>query len=262
MKIRVTFLLALAVAIAFCATQPASARPSYRLGAVLSQLQQLSDGAFNNVMQWARNEEPRPQYANTPAKAAEQAISDLEWSDRSAVMNWLTGSGRNELYARGATDNDIGSRRPALTPQATPNPYRLLNFASPSLNDAPIGHIQIIGGFAAVKTDGTAAIICVSFRNVSQKIATRVVFDFPLMNQNGRQTAATLHLDRYGEFSPNVDINGWQALTDWQAGVGHRGYSDNCATINRAIAANPLLNAASATYTVTRVEYRNGSVWP
>jgi hypothetical protein len=261
MKIRVTFLLALAIAIAFCAAQPASAAPSYRLGQVLYNLQQLGDTAFNNVMQWARNEDPRPANGNTPAKAVEQQISDLEWSDRSAVMNWLTGSGRTALYARGASDNDIGSRRPALGPQATPNPYRILNFSSPNLNDVPIGHILITGGFAAVKNDGTSAIVCVSFRNVSQKMATRVVFDFPLMNQNGRQTA-TLHLDRYGEFSPNVDINGWSALADWQSGIGHRGFNDNCTTISKAIAANPLLHAASATYAVTRVEYRNGTVWP
>ena len=49
MKIRVTVLLALAIAIAFCATKPASATPSYRLGVVLSNLQQLSDNAFANA---------------------------------------------------------------------------------------------------------------------------------------------------------------------------------------------------------------------
>jgi hypothetical protein len=261
MKIRVTVLLALAIAIAFCATKPAMATPSYRLGVVLSNLQQLSDQAFGNVMQWARDEAPRPGNGNTPAKAVEQQISDLEWSDRSAVMNWLTGAGRASLYARGASDSDIGSRRPQLVAQATPNPYRLLNFASPTLNDSPIGHVQILGGFAAVRNDGTAAIVCVSFRNVSPKTATRVEFDFPLMGGGGR-TLATLHLDRSGEFSPNVDINGWTALPDWQAGVGHRGFNDNCTTIQRAVAANPLLHAQSATYNVTRVEYRNGSVWP
>ena len=38
-------------------------------------------------------------------------------------MNWLTGAGRASLYARGASDSDIGSRRPQLVAQATPNPY-------------------------------------------------------------------------------------------------------------------------------------------
>ena len=260
MKVRVTFLLALAIAIAFCATKPALATPSYRLGVVLSNLQQLSDAAFNNVVQWARDEAPRPSNPNTPAKAVEQQISDLEWADRSAVMNWLTGSGRAPLHARGASDTDIGPRLPGIA-QATPNPYRVLSFSSPTLNDAPIGHVQILGGFAAVRNDGTSAIVCVSFRNVSQKTATRVEFDFPLLGGGGR-TLATLHLDRSGEFSPNVDINGWNALADWQAGIGHRGFNDNCTTVNRNFAANPLLHAQSATYTVTRVEYRNGSVWP
>ena len=51
-------------------------------------------------------------------------------------------------------------------------------------------------------------------------------------------------------------------LRDWQSGVGHRGFNDNCTTVERNFAATPLLRAASATYGVTRVEYGNGSVWP
>jgi hypothetical protein len=261
MKVRVTFLLALAIAVALCAVKPVSATPSYPLGVVLSQLQQLSDGQFAKVVQWARDGGARPDSGGSPVLRVELKISDLEWSDRSAVMNWLTGSGRGYLHARGASDADIGPRRPGQGAQATPNPYRLLNFASPTLDDAPIGHIQVVGGFAAVRNDGTAAVVCVSFRNVSPKVALRVVFDFPLQGPGGR-TLATLHLDRRGEFSPNVDINGWGGLADWQSGIGHRGFNDNCATINRNVAANPLLQAASATYGVTHVEYRNGTVWP
>jgi hypothetical protein len=262
MKLRVTFLLALAiaVAVAFCAVRPASATPSYRLGAVLSNLRQLTDAQFATVVQWSRNGAVRPPSAPGPVKAVEQQISDLEWSDRSAVMNWLTGSGRSGLYARGASDADIGSRRPGEGPQATPNPYRLLNFASPSLDDAPVGHIQILNGFAAVRNDGKAAIVCISFKNVSPKTAVRVVFDFPLMGPGGA-TLATLHLDRRGTFSPNVDINGWAELRDWQSGIGHHGYNDNCTTIDRNVAATPLLRAAGATYGVMRVEYGDGMVW-
>jgi len=262
MKTRVTFLLAFAIAVGLCAPKPAAATPSYPLGVVLSSLQQLSDQAFANVQQWAYDQAPRPANGNTPAKAVEQRISDLQWADRSAVMTWLTGGGRSALYARGASDADIGSRRPGRPqPTPTPNPYRLLNFASPTLDERPIGHIRILGGFAAVRNDGTAAVVCVSFRNVSPKMATRVVFDFPLLGAGGR-TLATLHLDRQGEFSSGIDINGWSSLGDWQSGIGHRGYNDNCATIERNVAATPLLHAASATYTVTQVEYRNGSVWP
>jgi hypothetical protein len=261
MKLRLTLLIVFALAIAVVAStsRPALATPSYRLGSALSQLQQLSDAAFANVVQWARDEGPRPSNPSTPAKVAEQKISDLEWSDRSAVMNWLTGGGRSALYARGASDSDIGGRRPGV--QATPNPYRLLGFASPSLNDTPQGHIQITGGFAAARNDGTSAVVCVSFRNLSPKTATRIEIDFPLQGAGGR-TLATLHLDRSGEFSPNVDINGWSSLTDWQSGVGHKGFNDNCTSVNRNVAANPILHAASATYEVTRVEYRNGTVWP
>jgi hypothetical protein len=260
MKLRLTILFAVAVAVALFSVRPALATPSYRLGSVLSQLQQLSNPQFDKVVQWARNDGSRPNNGDTPVRAAEQRISDLEWSDRSAVMNWLTGSGRSGLYARGASDADIGPRRPGEGPQATPNPYRLLNFASPTLGDRPIGDIAVLGGFAAVRNDGTSAIVCISFRNLSPKTAVRVVFDFPLLGPGGR-ALATLHLDRRGEFSPNVDINGWSDLRDWQGGMGHAGYNDNCASVNQSIAATPLLRAAGATYGVTRVEYRNGTVW-
>ena len=72
----------------------------------------------------------------------------------------------------------------------------------------------------------------------------------------------TLQLDRRGEFSPGIDINGWGSLKAWQDGVGHRGYGDNCTLQQQGVAAAPILHAASVVYHVTRVEYDDGTVWP
>jgi hypothetical protein len=150
---------------------------------------------------------------------------------------------------------------PSPSPSPTPNPYRSLNFAGASLNDRADGHIEVTGGFAAAKRDGKAAIVCVSFKNASSVVVRRVLFDFPLSGPRGRELGS-MELDRRGEFSPGVDINGWSSLSAWQSGVGHRGYGDNCSLLQKGIAASPILQAATVTYRVTRVEYADGSSWP
>src|SRR5262249_54030379 len=125
----------------------------------------------------------------------------------------------------------------------------------------PMGHIVVLNGWAAVKRDGTAAIVCISFKNIAHVTARRVVFDFPIFGQQGGKVGE-LHLDRRGEFSPNVDINGWPGLSSWQSGVGNRGYGDNCNFVQQGMASGPLLRAQSATYEVQRVEFDDGRVWP
>lgn len=147
---------------------------------------------------------------------------------------------------------------PAPTP--TPNPYRGLTFASPSLGESH-GPIAVVDGWGAVRRDGKVVVVCVSFKNEARVAATRVVFDFPLANRHG-ETVETLRLDRRGEFSPNVDIRGWESLGAWQASVGHRGYADNCVRQEAGVAAMSLLSAHVATYRVERVEFADGSVWP
>jgi hypothetical protein len=150
---------------------------------------------------------------------------------------------------------------PSPSPSPTPNPYRSLNFASATLDQGSEGHVNVTGGFAAAKRDGKAAIVCVSFKNTSTLIARRVVFEFPMMGPRGRELGS-LHLDRRGEFSPGIDINGWESLSAWQGGVGHRGYGDNCTLLQQGVASAPLLQAATVTYRVTHVEYADGSSWP
>lgn len=149
---------------------------------------------------------------------------------------------------------------PSPKPSPTPNPYHSLSLASATLAQSS-GPIVLIGGFAAAKRDGKAAIVCVSFKNTGPKPASRVVFDFTLTGQRGRDLGS-MQLDRRGEFSPNVDINGWGSLGEWQGGVGHRGYGDNCTQLQQGVAMAPLLHAAGVTYHVTRVEFADGTSWP
>lgn len=149
---------------------------------------------------------------------------------------------------------------PSPSPSPTPNPYRSLDFAAATLG-ASSGPIAVLSGFAAVRRDGRGAIVCVSFKNTSATTAHRVVFDFTLQGARGRDLA-TLQLDRQGEFSQGIDINGWGSLGAWQGGVGHRGYGDNCTTLQQGVAAAPLLHAASVVFHVTRVEFADGTGWP
>ena len=260
--VAVAFLLLAAVAAA--GFRPAAAAPSQPLSDALGTLRGLSQLQFERVMYWARNGASRPFVPSTPEQRAQAQISDLPQADRNAVLAWLQGDGRTALYARGAADADIGSRRPTRmtpsSPSPSPNPYRTLDFASATLGNEPSGHILVTGGFAAAKADGKAAIVCVSFRNTGAQTARRVVFEFPILGRRGRELGS-LRLDRRGEFSPNVDINGWQNLSDWQGGVGHRGYNDNCTTLQQPVASAPLLEAATVSYRVTRVEYDDGTAW-
>lgn len=162
--------------------------------------------------------------------------------------------------ALGGAHARAASPSPSPSPTPTPNPYRSLNFASETLGQSG-GPISVIGGFAAARRDGTAAIVCVSFKNTTTQTARHVLFDFALLGTHGRDVGA-LHLDRRGEFSPGVEINGWSNLSAWQSGVGHRGYGDNCTHWQQGVAAAPILRAASVVYRVTHVEFDDGTSWP
>lgn len=142
---------------------------------------------------------------------------------------------------------------PSPRPTATPNPYRSIEFASPTLNSKPQEGIAIVGGWAAVKRDATAAVVCVSFKNEGSVAATRVLFKFHLMNREGVDLG-DLTLDRRGTFAPGVNIHGWGSLADWQSGMGNRGYNDNCTTLSGGIARMPLLSVRYVTYRVTHVD--------
>ena len=149
--------------------------------------------------------------------------------------------------------------KPAATP--TPAAWREIPLASATLEGGVQGQIQIIGGFAAVKRDATAAIACVSFKNLAPMAARRVIFEFPLLDAQGN-ALGNLTLDRNGEFSNNVTIATYDGFASWQqGGIGPRGYADNCIQKTLPTAAVPLLQARAASYRVMRVEYDNGTVW-
>lgn len=241
----------------------ASAAPSAALRTVLTTLRNLSDQDFDKVLVWARNGTPRPTMSMIFAdQKAEADILALGQADRAAVLQWLRGNGRSALYDRGATDAQIGNRRPASGPVSTPtpNPWRALEFGSPTVGGAPIGNIVVTGGWAAVKRDGRGAAACISFKNTGPREATRVLMEIPIVDDAGTQLAA-LPLDRHGTFSSGIDINGWSDASGWQAGVGHRGFNDNCTSISTAVPALPLLAARFATYHLLRVEYADGTFW-
>lgn len=153
-----------------------------------------------------------------------------------------------------------GGPAPQPTASPTPNPYREIRLASQTLGNSAQGKIALLGGWAAVKRDGRAAVVCVSFKNEAAVAATRVVFRFTILGRSGNDLG-TLEFDRSGTFSPGVDINGWQSLKDWQGGVGHRGYADNCKVLDSGVAALPLLSAHTVTYEIRRVDYADGSSW-
>ena len=112
----------------------------------------------------------------------------------------------------------------------------------------------------AVKRDGRGAHGCISFKNLNSLTATRVLFEFPIIDDAGAQLGE-LQIDRRGTFSPEIDINGWSSLQAWQAGTGNRGFNENCHGVNVGVAAFPLLAARYATYRILRVEYANGTAW-
>lgn len=148
---------------------------------------------------------------------------------------------------------------PSPTPAPTPNPYRSLHFGTPSLEPQAVGDVAVLGGWVAVRRDGKGAHACISFKNQSPKTATRVVFEFPIIDRSGEHVAK-MTLDRRGTFSSGVDINGWSSLQNWQSG-SNRGYDENCTGLKLSLAAFPLLAAHSATYRVLRVEYSDGTSW-
>jgi hypothetical protein len=153
-----------------------------------------------------------------------------------------------------------GGGRPEPTASPTPNPYREIRLASQTLENKPEGEIAVIGGWAAVKRDGHGAIVCVSFKNEAAIVATRVVFRFTILGRSNNELG-NLEFDRSGTFSPGIDINGWRSLSEWQSGVGHRGYGNNCKLLSGNVAALPLLSAHAVTYEVRRVQYADGTNW-
>lgn len=257
-------LVALVAALAVSRPEPVRAdAPIYQ---ALSSLRGLSNQSFAHVVSWARNGAGQVYAPVWDYQNAEVGILALPSGGRYAILQWLRGNGRGALYNLGVTDNSIGPRRPGADyPYATPtpDPYRQLQFATDSLDgnaaEQP-GNIQVLGGFAAARRDGTAIFACISFQNNAPKAATLVRFAFPIKDANGN-TVATLVLDRTGTFSSGIGINTFQSYNDWKSGLTNRGYNQNCVNRTTGVAAMPILEARFATYAVTRVEYADGTSW-
>jgi hypothetical protein len=246
---------------------PARAGSSYELRTALGALHTLSASSFAEVVAWARSGNSAPHYAMNQAQNAERQIAGLGYNDREAVRSWLRGNGRSALYSRGATDYEIGPRRPGAdypVPQATPDPYRDLPLTTNSLDEGAEaqGDIQILGGFAAARKDGRSVIACVSFKNTSPKTATRVAFAFPIFDANGNRDGI-LHLNRQGTFSSGIDIMTYENFASWGGGTGfnNKGYASNCASASPNLASQQILRARSVGYQIDRVEYSDGSFW-
>jgi hypothetical protein len=235
----------------------ASASPSNDLGSVLSTIRGFLSIDFDNLVSWAKNGNPAPENPVFTLEKTELAIDNLDDADRDAVLSWLRGNGRSKLHDRGASDSDIGPARSSIessTAASTPNPWRAIPLASNSIDSTPQMAIQLLGGFAAVKKDGTGAIVCLSFKNVDPRVANHVVIEFPFLDGGGA-TTGTLVLDRTGEFSPNIDIRSFESLAAWQGGIGPHSQNDGCIGKSLPTAAIPFLQARAVGYRVTHVDY-------
>jgi hypothetical protein len=253
----------LACALAGAMPRPVSADASRELQSALSSLRTLSDAQLNSVIVWANNDAPQVTNPTSDVQSVELQILNLRYRDRSAVLTWLSGGGRAALYARGAPDAQIGPPREGIeVARATPSPWREIPLASSTLDQKPVGNIEVLGGFAAVRIDGRGAIACMSFQNLAAQPATRVLVEFTLYSEKGR-ALGSFSLDRRGTFSQNVSIMSYQNFSTWSTNtIGPRGYADNCASLNSPVASLPLLAADYIAYQIVRVEYADNSAWP
>src|SRR5271165_4208265 len=190
---------------------------------------------------------PTPMITSEPATIIHQGSSHTE------------SSSSNSTFTVG-TPTPSPSPTASPTPSQTPNPWRQITVATKTLAPSNEGSIEILGSFAAVRRDGKSAVACVSFKNTDTRTATRVLFEFAILDGRGADVGS-LPLDRKGTFSPGISIMGYGGLSDWTSGGGNRGKADNCVTLTNAVAALPILSAQYASYAVKRVEYADGSSW-
>ena len=257
----------LLIALMFAASADAQ---SSALVSALATLKDLNSFDFGHVVDWSKSESPigSPFFSYEKAEAQ---LYELSGRDREAVTSWLQSHGRQALYDRGATDGQIGPKRfpidsftsPASA--ATPNPadaWRVVPLVAGTLDpDHPAGGIRILGGFAAVRKDGTAEVHCVSFRNAGDKTATSIQFTASYLDGDSQPLAARPAV-RNGTFSPNVDIVGLATLPQY-LGTSLGGVSsamkDNCWTTKTGAATMELLRAKFVGLRVSGVTYSDGT---
>ena len=276
MRIRSLAFITVLCLCALGATVVARDYASPQLQSTLETLRNLNSSSFQQVVWWAANPSPPPSTIIDWQQAEAQVLA-LSSRDRDAVLAWLNSRGRGALCERGATDAMIGARRFPIdnfnyiscggpAPSPSPSAWRTVPLASAGLQgSAPVGNITVQNGFAAIKNDGSAALVCLSFTNIANVAATRIMFDLPLLDAHS-QPITSLHFERTGTFSPNVAIAGPTTLDQYQSSVQGaftpRSLADNCLMSNQGTAALPLLQTQFVSYRVTGVQYSDGTRWP
>ena len=232
----------------------ADAPPPPQLVRVLAELQRLDDDRFLKVTQWAKGK----------GSGSIRAIDDLESGQKYAIMQWLQGYGRHDLYNLRVTDDQIGPQRAGAdlpdpstpTPSPTPIPWREISMSGPVAGADP-SNIAFIGGFAAARPSGTGFAACVSFQNNAAKTAKVVHFDMILRDQSG-MPFETIPFDRKGTFSSGIAIRTYRSFYDFvNSGYNvNPKYNDNCVSQDTFVQ-----QVRSVTYQVTHVEYDDGTEW-
>lgn len=239
----------------------AVATPDAALVSVLNEMRTLSDNEFRKLFRWA-NSDPLYPPVSPPSQPdqTEEDILALPKLDKRAVLAWLQGKGRSELYARGATDDQIGHMYRLLSPapSAPPNAWRALPIARGAYSRELQGNTEILGSFVAVSGDGTGAVACVTFKNLARSPATRVMVDFLFFSADG-QRLGDLMLDRRGQFPQNATIQGYGTLSELQSETDPR--TDNCVQEQLTSPALPYLQARLAGFVVVRAEYADGHIF-
>jgi len=153
-----------------------------------------------------------------------------------------------------------GTQFSATSAKPPPPQYFYLSGRGYVSGGAPIAQIS---SFTAIWDDGTSGLSCITFKNTSSVTATRVVFNWPL-GRNTEDTEDEGTLDRRGEFSPNVEIQGWHSVAERDSGQGHRDYSENCVRWRPDNAAQARAYPYLRRYgiSVKRVEYADGTTFP
>jgi hypothetical protein len=255
--------LIVAVLVPVTMAQARTDPPPQQLIQVLSQLKNLDDDSFVKVAAWARAGADRVYGGGREYERVEASIYNLDRDMRYAVVQWLTGSGRHDLYNLRVSDDDIGPQRVgADSPPPTRDLWRQVTFisAAPSSASLDPSNIALLDGFGAARIDGSEIAACVSFQNNAPKTAKRVIFDLTLRDANGAPLGE-ITLNRDGTFTSGIAIHTPASYNVIAAEEYSRyGELDNCVA-DRTIAASSIGAASTLSSRVTRVEYSDGTSW-
>jgi len=135
-------------------------------------------------------------------------------------------------------------------------PWRDLSFAASTLGNAGSG-IGVTRGFAAVRSDGTEGLACVSFVNNGAKAATEIDIDIEILDTLGLiRRVAPLRLN--GSFAPGVEVGGPPNVQSVDRARG------NCVIDGENKLTNltdPFSSAGAVVYSVRRVQFADGTLW-